>query len=143
MFTAEEILSRYRSAIVDLSADDLAELYAVDAVHEMPFLFPSMPDRLAGREQIRVAYRAAWAASDAQPREVRDVAVHSCQAGSVLVVEQVVLGHRRTTGEPFELPGVLVFHIHDGLLVRVRDYLDGLAVARAAGRLAAIVEALA
>ncbi|TCC45422.1 nuclear transport factor 2 family protein [Kribbella pittospori] len=143
MLTADEILSRYRRAIIDLSADDLAELYAVDAVHEFPFLFPGMPDRLAGREQIRAAYRAAWAASAVQPRELLDVAAHSCSAGSVLVVEQVVVGQHRTTEEPFELPGVLVLHIRDGQLVRVRDYLDGLAVARAAGRLATVAKALA
>jgi ketosteroid isomerase-like protein len=65
------ILRRYQQALVDKSADDLADLYAADAVHELPFLLPGMPDRLEGREQVRAAYRAAWAASDARPQAVR------------------------------------------------------------------------
>jgi ketosteroid isomerase-like protein len=140
--TPREILRRYQQAMVDKSADDLADLYAADAVHELPFLFPGMPERLEGREQVRAAYRAAWAASDAQPREVRDVDVHSCADGTVLVVEQIVSGVRESTGESFEFPGVLVLRVRDGEIVHVRDYMDGLGVARAMGRLPAVVAAL-
>lgn len=137
------ILRRYQQAVIDKSADDLADLYAADAVHELPFLFPGMPDRLEGREQVRVAYRAAWAASEARPQEVREVAVHSCDGGDVLVAEQVVSGTLPSTGEPFEFPGVLVLHVHDGEIIHVRDYMDGLGVAHAMGRLPAVAAALA
>jgi ketosteroid isomerase-like protein len=132
------ILRRYRQAMIDQSADDLAALYAADAVHELPFRFPGMPDRFEGREVLRAAYRAAWSASDAQPREVREVALHSCADGEVLVVEQVVRGVLRSTGRPFEFPGVLVLRVRDGEIVHARDYLDGLGVARALGRLPAV-----
>lgn len=33
-------------------------------------------------------------------------------------------------GSAFTIPGLPVLHIRDGLITRVRDYLDGLAVAR-------------
>ncbi|MFI9722885.1 nuclear transport factor 2 family protein [Streptomyces sp. NPDC052396] len=46
-----------------LSVDDLADLYAPDAVHEFPFTAPGFPPRFEGRDQIRDAYRAAWSAS--------------------------------------------------------------------------------
>lgn len=140
--TPQEILRRYQQAMVDKSADDLADLYAADAVHELPFLFPGMPERFEGSEQVRAAYRAAWAASDAQPHEVREVDVHSCAGGAVLVVEQIVSGVRQSTGEPFEFAGVLVLRVRDGRIVHVRDYMDGLGVARAMGRLPAVVAAL-
>jgi uncharacterized protein len=140
--TSQEILRRYQQAMIDKSADDLADLYAADAVHELPFLFPGMPERFEGREQVRAAYRAAWAASDAQPQQVRAVAVHACADGAVLVAEQVVSGLRQSTGEPFEFAGVLVLHVRDGRIARVRDYMDGLGVARAMGRLPAVVAAL-
>jgi uncharacterized protein len=141
--TPQEILQRYQQAMIDQSADDLAGLYAADAVHELPFLFPGMPDRLEGREQVRGVYRAAWAASDAQPQAVREVAVHSCDDGEVLVAEQVVSGVLRSTGQPFEFPGVLVLRVRNGQIIRVRDYMDGLGVAHALGRLPAVVRALA
>jgi uncharacterized protein len=136
------ILRRYQQALVDKSADDLADLYAADAVHELPFLFPGMPDRLEGREQVRAAYRAAWAASDARPQAVREVAVHSSEDGNVLIAEQVVSGILPSAGRPFEFPGVLVLRVRDGKITHVRDYMDGLGVAHAMGRLPAVAAAL-
>jgi uncharacterized protein len=140
--TPQAILQRYRQAMIDKSADDLAGLYAADAVHELPFLFPGMPDRLDGREQVRDVFRAAWAASDAQPQAVREVAVHSCDDGEVLVAEQVVSGVLQSAGRQFEFPGVLVLRVRDGQIIQVRDYMDGLGVAHALGRLPAVVRAL-
>jgi ketosteroid isomerase-like protein len=140
--TAESILRRYQQAMIDKSADDLAALYAADAVHELPFLFPGMPDRLDGREQIRNTYRAAWDASDARPTQIRQLAVHSCENDTVLVVEQVVVGVRESTGDAFEFPGVLILRLRDGKIIHARDYLDGLAVARAMGQLTDVADAL-
>jgi ketosteroid isomerase-like protein len=141
--TPQTILRRYQQAMIDKLADDLADLYAADAVHEVPFLFPGMPDRFEGREQVRAAYRAAWAAGDAQPRTVRDLVVHSSAADSeVLIAEQVVSGVLRSTGRPFEFPGVLVLRVRNGEIIHVRDYLDGLRVAHTLGRLPAVVSAL-
>ncbi|MFE1951056.1 nuclear transport factor 2 family protein [Streptomyces sp. NPDC059524] len=137
-----EVLARYRQAMLDLSADDLADLYAVDAVHEFPFLFPGMPERYEGREEVRAGYRAAWGASPARPREIREVAVHEGADGEVLVVEQIVSGAFATTGRSFDFPGLLVIRVRDGLIVHVRDYMDGLGVAHATGRLTAVAAGL-
>ncbi|POX49535.1 hypothetical protein C3489_24630 [Streptomyces sp. Ru71] len=124
-----EVVARYRRAILDRSADALAGLYAADAVHEFPFAFPGLPARYHGREEIRAGYRALWAASPARPEQVREVAVHESTDPEVLVVEQTVTGALATTGKPFEVPGLLVMRVRDGLLVHVRDYMDASAVA--------------
>jgi ketosteroid isomerase-like protein len=121
--------------VVEMNADDLAELYAVDAVHELPFLFPGMPDRYDGREAVREAYRSAWNRSPARPQSVREVSLHATDDPEVVIVEQVVCGVHATTGEGFEFPGVLVLRVRAGQIVHVRDYMDGLEVARAMGRL--------
>jgi ketosteroid isomerase-like protein len=139
----QAILRRYQQAMIDKSADDLADLYAPDAVHELPFLFPGMPDRFEGREQIRTAYRTAWAASDAQPQAVREIAVYSCTDSEVIIAEQVVSGVRQSTDQPFQFPGVLVLRVRNSEIIHVRDYMDGLGVAHAMGRLPAVVDALA
>lgn len=127
----------------DQSADDLADLYAPDAVHELPFLFPGMPARYRGREEVRAGYRAAWGASPARPQEICDVVVHESTDPEVLTVEQTVAGTGTTGGRPFRFPGVLVMRVRDGRIVHVRDYMDGLGVARAMGRLTAVTAALA
>ena len=49
-------VTRYQQAMRRKSADDLAELYAADAVHEIPFQVPGFPPRFEGREQVRAAY---------------------------------------------------------------------------------------
>jgi ketosteroid isomerase-like protein len=141
--TPQGVLGRYQRALIDRDADQLADLYAPDAVHELPFMFPGMPDRYEGREEVRAAYGTAWAASTARPDEVRVVAVHLTDDPEVVVAEQVVAGTVATTGEPFELPGVLVLRVRDGRIIHVRDYMDGLAVAHAMHRLPAVAEALA
>jgi ketosteroid isomerase-like protein/mannose-6-phosphate isomerase-like protein (cupin superfamily) len=137
-----EVLARYQQAMLDKSADDLADLYAVDAVHEFPFLSPGMPERFRGREEVRAGYRAAWGASPAQPREIREVVVQEGADPEVIVVEQTVSGTVTTTGRSFDLPGLLVIRVRNGEIVHVRDYMDGLGVAHAMDRLPAVAAAL-
>jgi ketosteroid isomerase-like protein len=137
-----EVLARYQRAMLDKSADDLADLYAVDAVHEFPFLFPGMPERYQGREEVRAGYRVAWDASPAQPQEIRQVVVHENTDPEVIVVEQVVSGTVTTTGQPFSFPGLLVIRVRNSQIVHVRDYMDGLGVAHAMDRLTAVAASL-
>ncbi|MFF3331329.1 nuclear transport factor 2 family protein [Streptomyces sp. NPDC002888] len=118
-----DVLARYRRALLNLSADDLADLYAPDAVHEVPFPFPGLPKRCDGREEVRAAYRAAWGASPARPESVVEVAVHDSTDPEVIVVEQIVTGTLATTGERFQVPGLLVMRVRDGSIVHVRDYV--------------------
>ncbi|MES4893374.1 nuclear transport factor 2 family protein [Streptomyces sp. NPDC096012] len=137
-----EVLARYQQAMLDKSADDLADLYAVDAVHEFPFLFPGMPERYQGREEVRSGYRAAWGASPAQPQEIREVVVHENIDPEVIVVEQIVSGTVTTTGQSFDFPGLLVIRVRNSQIVHVRDYMDGLGVAHAMDRLTAVAASL-
>ncbi|MEU1711052.1 nuclear transport factor 2 family protein [Streptomyces sp. NPDC005706] len=136
------VLARYQRAMLDSSADDLADLYAPDAVHEFPFLFPGMPARYQGREEIRAGYRAAWGASPARPQEIGEVVVHESTDPEVITVEQVVTGTVTTTGRSFRFPGLLVMRVRGGQIVHVRDFMDGLGVAHAMGRLAAVAAGL-
>ncbi|MGQ4490744.1 nuclear transport factor 2 family protein [Streptomyces sp. SAS_281] len=131
--TPHEVLTRYYQAMIDKSPDDLADLYAVDAVHEFPFASPGFPPRFEGREAVRAGYRAAWGASPAEVREVRRVAVHETAEPGVIIAEHVVVGALPASNAAFTVPGLLVLHVHDGLLTRVRDYMDSAGVADARG----------
>ncbi|MFE3519050.1 nuclear transport factor 2 family protein [Streptomyces sp. NPDC059166] len=124
-----EVLARYYRAMLDKSADGLADLYAVDAVHEFPFASPGFPPRYEGREAVRAGYRAAWGATPVRVREVREVAVHETGDPEVVVAEHVVVGELPDGGAAFTVPGLLVLRVRDGLIARVRDYMDASAVA--------------
>ncbi|MFI6347944.1 nuclear transport factor 2 family protein [Streptomyces sp. NPDC050560] len=128
-----DVLGRYRQAVLDKSADDLAGLYAVDAVHEFPFVFPGTPARYEGREEVRAGCAAAWAASSARPETVEEIAVHRSDDPEVIIVEQRVTGTDADTGEQFAAPGLLTLRVHEGLITHARDYTDALGVARAPG----------
>lgn len=132
--TPRGVLGRYQRAILDQSAEDLANLYSADGVHEIPFLFPGMPERYTGREEIRAAYGRAWSASPAKPERFRDVEIHDTADARTLVVEQTLVGLNTATGNTFEFPGVLVLRVRNGELLRTRDYMDGLRIANAMGR---------
>ncbi|MGN9846286.1 nuclear transport factor 2 family protein [Nonomuraea sp. H19] len=121
----DEIVSRYHDAMLHKSADELAELYAEDGLHEFPF--GGWPP-YKGREEIRAGYRATWGTTPFEVQEVRRLALHRTEDSEVVVVEHVVdgtAGDRRIT-----VPGLLVFRIRNGQIVHTRDYMDGTAVAR-------------
>ncbi len=127
-----EVLGRYRQAMLDKSADDLAELYAEDGVHEFPFRFPGVPRRFEGREAVRAGYRTMWNASPARAASIREVAVHETTDPQVIIAEQVVLAGAEGA-EPGEVPGLLVIRVRDGRIIHVRDYMDASAAAVLSG----------
>lgn len=127
------VLNRYHQAMLDKSADDLADLYAVDAVHEFPFTTPGFPPLLAGREAVRAGYRAAWGASPFRVAGIRDVVVHGGAEPGTVIAEHVVEVEWAGGGSA-RIPGLLIIDVRNGLITRVRDYMDGLGLARAAGR---------
>ncbi|MFD0340499.1 nuclear transport factor 2 family protein [Streptomyces sp. NPDC127117] len=131
--TPRSVLTSYYRAMLDKSADDLADLYAMDAVHEFPFASPGFPPRYEGREAVRAGYRAAWGASPARMLEVRRIAAHETTDPEVIIAEHVVVGKLATKATEFTVPGLLVLHVRDGLITRVRDYMDGLGVVAARG----------
>lgn len=129
--TPREALARYYGAMLDKSADDLADLHAVDAVHEFPFASPGFPPRYEGREAVRAGYRAAWGASPARVEEIRRIAAYETADPDVIIAEHVVVGTLPTRSTAFTVPGLLILHVRGGLITRVRDYMDGSGVADA------------
>ncbi|MBF8193858.1 nuclear transport factor 2 family protein [Nonomuraea sp. K274] len=121
----EEIVTGYHDAMLHKSADELADLYAPEGLHEFPFggLAPYQ-----GREEIRAGYRASWGATPFEAQEVRRVSLHRTEDPEVVVVEQdtfVTVG-----GRPIKVPGLLVLRIRNGEIIHTRDYMDTSAIAQ-------------
>lgn len=128
-----ELLERLRSASIAQDAEQLAGLYAPDAVHEFPFVTPGAPARIEGRAAIAEFNATVFRNLPFAYSEYRTVAVH--QAGeTVLVVEQEALGANTVTGAPFALPNLWVIEIDSqGLIANLRDYVNPAAIAEALG----------
>jgi ketosteroid isomerase-like protein len=128
-----EVLERFRRAAISQSADDMGRVYAVDAVHEFPFTRPGVPSRLEGRDQIVNFMSASWRAGPLKYERYRTLAIHDTGDPDTIVVEQEALGTSDATGE-FALPNIVVLTVNDGQIVHLRDYVNVVAAAAAAGR---------
>lgn len=61
--TPRDVLQRYQQAMMEFAADNLADLYAPDAIHEFPFLTPGQPAPLTSQVVVRDAYRDVGAST--------------------------------------------------------------------------------
>ncbi|MGI5337452.1 nuclear transport factor 2 family protein [Streptomyces sp. CA-181903] len=137
-----DVLAAYHRAMLSWSADDLADLYAPDAVHEFPFFAPGTPGRYEGREEVRAGYRAAWGASPVRLKEIHDVIVLDAADPEVVIGQW---GASATSGpgtEPAAITGLLILRVRDGLIVHALDYMDTLGTCHALGRLPALLNGL-
>lgn len=109
--------------------DELAALYAEDAVVVQPFAVPPAPPRVAGRAELDRHFRAAGRG----PLELRarDVVVHETADPEVIVAEFDYDGRVATTGRTFRVANLQVLRVRDGLIVETRDYHDHPGFARA------------
>jgi ketosteroid isomerase-like protein len=136
------LLERYHQSMLDKDADALAELYALDGVHEFPLLSPLFPRRLNGREEIRKRYGAVWGSSPIRIREIRQIAIHDTSDPHVIVSEAEYTADAGSTDQTFVLSFLIVMHAKEGLIVHLRDYMDTLGAAFALGRLPNLVDGL-
>jgi ketosteroid isomerase-like protein len=130
--TPEDILQRFTRAIVAGSADDLAVLYAEDAVHEFPFTHTDKTT-LHGRERIRARYRAAWGAMPATVKAASNLIVHRMADGETTVAEFELTLENTNTHAQFIASTVVVMRVRGGEITHLRDYTDNLTLERGLG----------
>jgi ketosteroid isomerase-like protein len=119
---AGQILERARSAAIAQSASEMAQLYAVDAVHEFPFTRPGLPSRLEGRDSIMEFIVAGWTGPLRYER-YQTIAAYTTNDPDTVVVQQDVHGTSSTTG-PFVLPNLVVLTVAGGLVQHFRDFVN-------------------
>jgi ketosteroid isomerase-like protein len=129
-----DVLRLYYAAMRAKSADELADLYAVDAIHEFPFFTPNRPPRLEGREAVRSAYREGWRSAPLTIDSIEDVFVFEATDPEVVVGQFRARATLSSTGQAAEFTGLLVLRVRDGFVVHTRDFIDALGVAKALGR---------
>ena len=103
--------------------DDLADLYAEDAIVEHPLAAPgsAVPRLLRGRGQLREHFRAAGS-SGLRMRAER-IAIHRSTDPEVLIAEFEYVGLGASDAERFVVPCVFVLRVRDGQIVESRDYV--------------------
>lgn len=126
--------------ISDGKWSDLADLYAEDAVVEMPFA-PSSPTRLEGREAVRAHFAAA--AGGPLKIQASNIVVHDTADPEVVIAEFDYDGQVTTTGRSFRVANIQVLRVRNGKIVSSRDYHNHLALAAAFGQPHELLSSLA
>ena len=125
----------------DAQSEALAALYAETTNVRHPFApLPTQP--LRTRNELRQHFASAARISDDVERfEAEHLVVHQTGDPEVVVVEftYAVNLQQRHAG----VPQIYVVRVRDGEIVESRDYADHLGMARAFGRLPALLEQLA
>ena len=140
--TVRDVLKCYQQAMMDFSANDLADLYAPNAIHEFPLFTPGRPVPLTSQAAVRGAYLAMWANPRVRLSRIENVALHEAHDPEVILSEWTATATVNATGETIKLAGVISLQIRDGYIVHVRDYMDVLGLSYFTGSLPALVTAL-
>jgi len=111
---------------VEGTRDQLADLYSLDALIEIPFAPGGIPAVTKGRETLRARMNAA--AATLAFDSVENVSLHETGDPEVVIAEYQVRGHLTPSGKPFALSYITVTRVQDGLIVSSRDYGNPLEV---------------
>jgi uncharacterized protein (TIGR02246 family) len=120
-----DVVAAYHAAMLHKSADELADLYAEDGLHEFPF--GGLP-AFKGREEVRAGYTMMWGSMKALVKEIRDVVIRQTTEPEVVVAEHEAVV--TVADQELTVPGLLILRVRDGLIVHARDYMDTSAIAR-------------
>lgn len=132
--TPIEVLELYYGAMRDKSADDFAELYAMNAVHEFSFFTPNGPPRLEGREAVRSSYKDRWRNHPLMIKTINSVFIYQATDPEVVIAQWLAQAALSTASErAVEITGLLVLRVKDGLIVHTRDFMDSLGILHALG----------
>ena len=128
MTTPEAVVEKLLAGIAQGPSAELAELYAEDAVVELPYAKPGGL-RLQGRDEVRAHFARA---SQAPMRLVpENVTLHRTSDPEVVIAEYDYRGEAKATGRRFVVSNVQIVRVQNGLIVRSRDFHDHAAMAAA------------
>lgn len=139
--TPRELFAHALKLLLAKQMDQFVDLFAEDAVFELPFAAPGTPRRMDGREALREYL-------DGYPDrlDIADfpaVLIHETADPETIVVEMTARGTTVRTGGAYELSYVAVISIRDGRIQSYRDYWSPVAGAIATATLPDLVDALA
>lgn len=111
-------------------ADAFVALLSPDAIFEIPFTIPGLPDRLEGREAIREHLAQRWSGLSGIEVHAIHPEVYETTDPELLLVENDVDMTVPGAGRARVRTSVNVVRVRDGQVVLFRDYMDTARLAR-------------
>lgn len=138
--TSRETIERLLSLTAGGPTPEMADVYAVDAVFELPFLPPGAEQPEVGREAFRA--HLLEGARIQRFDSVDNVRIHETADPEVVISEYRINGTVLATGKRFDLAIINVSRVCDGLIVSTRSYSNPLAGAIAFDQVDALLGGL-
>ncbi|MBP2320077.1 ketosteroid isomerase-like protein [Kibdelosporangium banguiense] len=128
MTSPREVVEKLIKGLSGGAWDELAQLYAEDAVVEHPYA-ESGPSRIEGRAVLHERFMGAYV----RPFELsaHNLVIRQTDDPEVVVVEYDYEVRMPKTGKGFRTANILVVRVRDGLIVHSRDFHDHRAFAAA------------
>lgn len=131
--SARQVVEDLFATLPMRDADAFVAALAPDAVFEIPFPIPGMPERLEGREAVREHLAQRWSGrSGIEVHGVHPTVYESTEEGVLFVendVDMTVPGAPRARVRT----SVNVVHVRNGEITLFRDYMDTARIARITG----------
>ena len=118
-----EVLARLHELTVTDEAAAV-DLYAEDAVHELPFAPAGAPARIEGRETLRQMMAAQGGRSPVKYEAFENVHVWETTDPEVIIAEYEIVGTVVSTGAEFRIPQLLILRVRAGQILLTRSYLN-------------------
>ncbi|MGO4612535.1 nuclear transport factor 2 family protein [Nocardia sp. 2YAB30] len=135
--TPRETIERLLAVTAGGPVPEMADVYAVDAVFELPYLPPGAEHPEVGREAFRA--HLVEGARIQRFDSIDDVRIHETADPEVIITEYRINGTVLSTGTQFAFPIIKVARVRDGLIVWSRSYSNPLAGAIAFGQAEALL----
>jgi ketosteroid isomerase-like protein len=126
--TPTAIFHRLLDAIGESRWSGLADLYADDAIVELPFAIPS-PIELRGKAAIRAHFEQASRAPF--DMRVKQICIHETNDPELIFGEFEYELRHRDSGKQFDVANIQRIRVRRGQIVHSRDYHDHHAIQRA------------
>jgi len=120
--TARDLLDQLHALTLRDEAAAI-DLYAEDAVHEIPFSPGGAPVKIEGRETLR-QMMAAQGDSPVAYEEFADRRVYQTDDPDLVIWKYTVVGKIKASGAPFAFPNVLLLRARDGKIAATRAYFN-------------------
>lgn len=131
---AERVAESVGDVLIEGNPNIFPDMFAANGVLEYPFAPSGVPNRVAGREQIKAHFAGALpSAGRVETKEV-DAVVHETTDPEVVVTEIEHRGTILATNEAYSVRAIGVIRVRDGEIVHYRDYMNPLDIAMLIGQ---------
>lgn len=122
--TSRDVVDRLLHLTANGPTEEMADVFSEDAVFEMPFLPPGLPQPEAGREAFRAHLQGAVGVQEFEA--VDRVRIHETTDPDVVIAEYRLHGRVVATEKRFASDIVMIARVRDGLIIWSRSYSNPL-----------------